>query len=219
MINLIVSLYKKEYLEDLSKSLKNINTGLDVKGFIIARIIVLIVTIVTCLLYKVSFFNSVLLLILIYGLYNYIFLTRHIIKRNEQIKEEGEKFFNILLLNLNNKNILDALTITCELVPGILSNEIKNALIEIKFGINHKDAFTNLYNRLSNTKFASILFVLKENNKEELTNAIYNYKELEFNKLNKKINMISNKILLIFILVGIPLIMLLIFCIEIIKYL
>lgn len=216
----MINWYPRSYINYLNKNLKKLNKyEQNADSFIKRRIIFELIVIIVLLLFRVSVINIVLITIFIHGYYNFICLNRHLIKIDKSIAKDSLMYFETLLLLIDSgKNLDDSLLLASSIIPGYLSDQIKYSLLEIKMRKDKKLVYNELYELLDKSIVSNILFALKDENIPVLVQEVESLRINLVNKHTRMLNNIPSKLLTIFIFVLIPLILLLIYSVNFIKY-
>lgn len=167
--------------------------------------------------FKTGYIYAPIALVIFYFSYDYLFLDKYFKKRISLFDQEALPFFEILTLTLESgRNLEQALEITCFNVDSNLSNEFKQALLEIKFGKSLLEALDSMKKRIPSETVNNIVLNITQTNAlgssilETLYNQIEFLREKQVLEIREKINKIPNKISIISVLFIVPLILLLI---------
>lgn len=111
-------------------------SGVNTINFINQRIITsIIVFILSLYIFKIGILLAPIITFIYYYLYEKILLDDKIIKRRKKLESESIHFFKVLTLSLETgRNLDEAIEITINNVKGLLPDEFKLAIKEVKYG-------------------------------------------------------------------------------------
>lgn len=157
------------------------------------------------------------IVILYYYLFYYYFITRPLKNRIYKLESEAIEFFEILSLTLESeKNLENALELTCFNIDSELSSEFKKSLLEMKFGKSLTEALKDLKLRIPSDNINNIILnIIDANNLgsnllDTMNNQIEFLRDKQIYDIKEQINKIPNKVSIISVLFVVPLILLMI---------
>ena len=152
-----------------------------------------------------------------YYLFYYIYITRPLKIRREKLDLEALYFFEVLTLTLESgRNLESSIEMTCLNIDSELSNEFKNALLEVKFGKSLIEALDNLKKRIPSETINNIILNITQTSVfgnsiiDTMNNQIEFLRDKQVLEIKGQINKIPNKVSIISVLFIIPLILLLV---------
>ena len=159
-------------------------------GFLYRRLLAtLIIFFVILFLIPFGYIIGPLLSILYYHGIEYLCFDYPIKKRVSSLNREAPYFLEILVLSLqSNLTLYQALEKTTNDVPGILSQEFKKVVEEVKMGKNLNDSLQDLQKRIPSKTLNNIILNIKVANSfgNNILDTVTN--ELEFLKNEEIIN-------------------------------
>lgn len=152
-----------------------------------------------------------------YYLFYYIYITRPLKNRREKLDLEALYFFEVLTLTLESgRNLESSIEMTCLNIDSELSNEFKNALLEVEFGKSLIEALDNLKKRIPSETINNIILNITQTSVfgnsiiDTMNNQIEFLRDKQVLEIKGQINKIPNKVSIISVLFIIPLILLLV---------
>jgi len=202
------------------------NYKIDINKVLTYKIIILLLTFVISLItYQNGYFWAPVLTVLVYFLYDYIFLDIPIKKRSKIMEHDAIFFFEVLALTLeSNRNLKECLSITTEAIDSELSREFKYALNEIKLGKSLSESLNDLKLRIPSKNVRVVLLNIIESNTygnnivDSLKNQIDYLMDRRILEIKGQINKIPMKISVVSVFFFIPIILLLVLGPVIINY-
>lgn len=166
---------------------------------------------------KLGYIIGPLVGIIWYYSFYYMFLEIPVTKRGRKLNREALDFFEILTLTLESgRNLENSIQIAVSNVHSELSDEFKQALIEVKLGKSLMEALDDMKARIPSETINNIILnitqteVFGSNILETMYNQIDFLREKEVLEIKGEINKIPNKISIISVLFVLPLILLII---------
>lgn len=157
------------------------------------------------------------IVIFYYYLFYYYFITRPLKNRIYKLESEAIEFFEILSLTLESeKNLENALELTCFNIDSELSHEFKKSLLEMKFGKSLSEALKDLKLRIPSDNINNIILNIIDSNNlgsdllDTMNNQIEFLRDKQIYDIKEQINKIPNKVSVISVLFVVPLILLMI---------
>lgn len=210
-----MKIYRDETINKINDKLILANIKIDATKYLNIKYIILIIFLLM-LLIKFNYLSLIFILLYI-CLYDYIVIQININKRIKKLENEALQFFDILLLTLDStSNLEKCLEVVIFNLDNEISNEFKNALVEIKFGKTLNEALESLKNRMPSKTIQNIITRIIESNIygndliKTLSNQIDYLKEKEFLEVKGEINKIPNKISIVTVVFIVPMILLII---------
>ena len=202
------------------------NYKIDINKVLTYKVIILVLTFVISLItYQNGYFWAPVITVLVYFLYDYIFLDIPIKKRSKIMEHDAIFFFEVLSLTLeSNRNLKECLTITTEAIDSELSREFKYALNEIKLGKSLSESLNDLKLRIPSKNVKVVLLNIIESNTygnnivDSLKNQIDYLMDRRILEIKGQINKIPMKISVVSVFFFIPIILLLVLGPVIINY-
>ncbi len=198
----------------------NINTLLGWKAALLV-----IVFILSLFIFKAGYLVSPILTVVVYFLYDYIFLDTKIKKRIKVIEHDAIFFFEVLSLTLqSDRNLKQCLVVTTSAIDSELSNEFKYVLSEVKLGKSLTESLNDCKYRIPSKSVRDVLLNIIESNTygnnivDSLNNQIEYLMDRRILDIKSQINKIPTKISVVSVLFFIPLIMLLILAPVLLSY-
>lgn len=202
------------------------NNKIDINRFLTIKLLLLIVVFVLILFVSsIGYILAPLITILVYFLYDYIFLDYKIKRRSNDLEHDSIFFFQVLALTIQSENNLKmCLEITSDSIDSEFSNEVKQSLNEVKLGKSLTEALQNLHNRIPSKAIKNVILNLIEANLygnsivDALQNQIDYITDKRILDIKSQINKIPTKISIVSVLFFIPLILMLILSPLLIQY-
>lgn len=169
------------------------------------------------LLYFLDFgyFIAPIVSVLFYLLFPFIFLSPKIEKRRKELEKDALFFFEILALSLEaGRGIKQALEITTSSISSKLSDEFKQVLKDVNFGVNLNDSLKELKYRIPSDAINNVILNIREANTfgNDIVDTMFNQVEYMREKraleLKAEISKMPIKISVVSVLFFIPLLLL-----------
>ena len=152
-----------------------------------------------------------------YHVYNDLVLDSKIKKRNALLEKNAIHFFEVLTLSLETgRNLSEAIEVTTSNVNGILSDEFKESLREVKFGKSLSEALNDMQERIPNDTINNVILSLTQSNLygnsilDNLSTQVDYLREKRRMEVKGKISRVPVLISVISVLIFIPLLLILI---------
>lgn len=212
-------IYASSSMKKISSKIKMLGkTKLTAMSFQNIRIIsTIIVSFLILYSTKLGYIVGPLVGIIWYYSFYYMFLEMPVAKRGRELNREALDFFEILTLTLESgRNLENSIQIAVSNVHSELSDEFKQALIEVKLGKSLMEALDDMKARIPSETINNIILnitqteVFGSNILETMYNQIDFLREKEVLEIKGEINKIPNKISIISVLFILPLILLII---------
>lgn len=224
----IKKLYSKKTIKRIENKIKMLgpDTKININVFLTLKLILLILVFFLCIyIFKIGYIIAPIVTIILYFLYDYLFLDLSINKRADILEHDAIFFFEVLSLTLQSEsNLKVCLEITTDAIDSELSKEFSQALKESKLGKSLNESLNDLKNRIPSKTVNNIILNLIESNVygNSITSSLENQIEYITDKrmleIKGKINKMPTKISIVSVLFFIPLILLLILSPVIINY-
>ncbi len=212
-------IYATSSMKSIDKKIKMLgNTKLTALKFQNLRIITTVL-IAFIILYttELGYIFGPLIGIIWYNAFYYLFLEMQVQKRERKLNREALDFFEILTLTLESgRNLENSIQIAVMNVHSELSNEFKQALVEVNLGKSLMEALDDMKARIPSETINNIILnitqteVFGNNILETMYNQIEFLREKEILEIKGEINKIPNKISIISVMFILPLILLMI---------
>lgn len=155
--------------------------------------------------------------VLYYYLFYYVSITKPLKDRVRKLDSEAVYFFEVLALTLESgRNLENSIEMTCLNIDSDLSNEFKNALLEVKFGKSLIEALEDLKKRIPSETINNIILNITQTSVfgnsiiDTMNNQIEFLRDKQVLEIKAQINKIPNKVSIVSVLFIIPLILLLV---------
>ena len=222
-------IYNKKYIERIVNKVKLLGIGDKTSAYdlIITRLITsVLVFILLLFIFDYGYIIAPVGTILYYILFNRIALDNKIRKREVKLESEAMHFFEVLTLSLETgRNLVEAIDVTTANVNGLLSNEFKETVREVKFGKSLNEALSDMQARIPSDTINNIVLSLTESNLygnsiiKNLYNQIDFLREKRKMEVKGRISKVPVLISVISVFFFIPLLLLLILGPIILEYL
>lgn len=222
-------IYNKRYIDKLLKKVKLLGIGDNTSAYdlILIRLITSIIIFVLLLfIFDYGYIVAPVGTIIYYLLFNKSTLDDKIKKRMIKLEAEAMHFFEVLTLSLETgRNLVEAIDVTTSNVSGILSDEFKETVREVKFGKSLNEALNDMQERIPSDTINNIILSLTESNLygnsiiENLYNQIDFLREKRKMEVKGRISKVPILISVISVFFFIPLLLLLIVGPIILEYL
>ena len=129
-------IYSKNTINEISKkiSLLGVSSKLDTYSFLNIRLAIsIMVFLIIMFISRFGYILAPLSSIIVYKLYTYIVLDYKVKNRQVLLESEAMQFFEILTLSLETgRNLQEAIEVTVDSSNGLLCDEFKEMLREVK---------------------------------------------------------------------------------------
>ncbi len=225
---LVKLIYRQKTIEKYQRKIEKlgIKSKYDMYKILNAKFFTSILLFVV-LLY-ISKFGYILAPIVVYFytlLYDYIVLDLGIKKRTTIMEKEAMHFFEVLTLSVDTgRNLLEAIKITTDNVPGELSLEFKEALRQVTYGKSLNEAISDMQKRIPSDNINNIILLLNQSNIfgnsviDNLYEQVDYLREKRKMEVKAKIAKLPVRISIISVLFFIPLMLLIILAPIILSY-
>lgn len=164
----IARIYNKKYIQKLVSKIKLLGTGDKTSAYdvIVTRLITsVLVFLILLFLSNYGYIVAPIGTFLYYSLYTNATLDDKIKKRAIKLEAEAMHFFEVLTLSLETgRNLVEAIDVTTANVSGLLSNEFKETVREVKFGKSLNEALNDMQARIPSDTINNIVLSLTESN-------------------------------------------------------
>ena len=161
-------LYNKNYITKLVNKTKLLGTGDKTSAYdlIVTRLISSIMVFVILLfIFDYGYIVAPIGTLVYYMLFNKATLDDKIKKREVKLESEAMHFFEVLTLSLETgRNLVEAIDVTTANVNGLLSNEFRETVREVKFGKSLNEALSDMQARIPSDTINNIVLSLTESN-------------------------------------------------------
>lgn len=218
-MNITKWIYCEKDIRKIQKKINMLgNTKLNAITFMNYRLL----TTIGFALFIIIFTNLGYLLIpvftlLYYFLFYYVSITKPLKDRVRKLDSEAVYFFEVLTLTLESgRNLENSIEMTCLNIDSDLSNEFKNALLEVKFGKSLIEALEDLKKRIPSETINNIILNITQTSVfgnsiiDTMNNQIEFLRDKQVLEIKAQINKIPNKVSIISVIFIIPLILLLV---------
>lgn len=222
-------IYSKKQIEDISKKLKLLGTSnrLGIYEFLNIKYFgTLIIFVLVLFISKIGFILAPIIAFIYFKGIHYLLIDNKIKQRTIDLEREALSFFEILTLSLETgRNLTEALNVTTESCSGVLVDEFREVIREVKYGKSLNESMTAMQERIPSDTINNILLSLTQANLygSSIINSLYNQIDYlrEKRKLEVKaeISKIPIKISVISVFFFIPLILFIILVPVILEYL
>jgi len=159
-------LYRKKTVTSIQKriNLLGINNEYNALEFMNLRVITTGVLFIVCLLFmNYGYILAPIISIMYYTLLPVVLIETKIKKRGRKLENETMYFFEILTLSLESgRNLQTALEITSSNIDSELSEEVKYALQEVKYGRNLDEGLENMNARIPSDTINNIILNIRK---------------------------------------------------------
>lgn len=219
---IIKKIYREKDIKSTQEKINMLGSNPKIKfdavSFLNTRMITTILLLIFLIVFSsVEYFLIPFIIIIYYNLFYYVLITTPINKRIKKLDMEALTFFEILTLTLESeRNLENALEITCYNVDSELSNEFKHSLIETKFGRSLMESLEDLKKRIPSETINNIILNITQTSVfgnsiiETMNNQVDYLREKQILELKGQINKIPNKVSIISVVFVVPLILLII---------
>lgn len=164
----VLAIYNQKYIDKLVNKVKLLGTGDKTSAYdlVITRLATsVIVFIVLMFVSNYGYIVAPIGTFLYYVLFNRATLNNKIKKREVKLEAEAMHFFEVLTLSLETgRNLVEAIDVTTANVEGLLSNEFKETVREVKFGKSLNEALSDMQARIPSDTINNIILSLTESN-------------------------------------------------------
>ena len=225
----IKKIYSKKYIDKQIAKIKLLGTGnkLDVYDLMVGRLFSSVLLFIIVLgLFNYGYIMAPLITLVYYFLFNRAVLDDKLKKRQIKLESEAMHFFEVLTLSLETgRNLVEAIEVTTSNVSGILSDEFKETIREVNFGKSLNEALSDMQVRIPSDTVSNIILSLTESNLygNSIINNLYN--QIDFLREKRKmevkgrISKVPVLISVISVLFFIPLLLLIILGPILLEYL
>ena len=225
----IKKIYSKKYIDKQIAKIKLLGTGnkLDVYDLMVGRLFSSVLLFIIVLgLFNYGYIMAPLITLVYYFLFNRAVLDDKLKKRQIKLESEAMHFFEVLTLSLETgRNLVEAIEVTTSNVSGILSDEFKETVREVNFGKSLNEALSDMQVRIPSDTVSNIILSLTESNLygNSIINNLYN--QIDFLREKRKmevkgrISKVPVLISVISVLFFIPLLLLIILGPILLEYL
>ena len=227
--DLIKKIYSKKYINKIKAKVKLLgnDSKLNPYDILIIRLLSSILIFGICLYsFNYGYIIAPIVTVIYYIFYNEIVLDSKIKKRNALLEKNAIHFFEVLTLSLETgRNLSEAIEVTTSNVDGILSDEFKESLREVKFGKSLSEALNDMQERIPNDTINNVILSLTQSNLygnsilESLSTQVDYLREKRKMEVKGKISKIPVLISIISVLIFIPLLLIIILGPVILEYL
>ena len=225
----INKIYSKNYINKVRKKIKLLgnNSNIDLYDFLIVRMLTSVLIFCICLYsFNYGYIIAPIMTLIYYHLYNDLVLDNKIKKRNSLLEKNAIHFFEVLTLSLETgRNLSEAIEVTTSNVDGILSDEFKESLREVKFGKSLSEALNDMQERIPNDTINNVILSLTQSNLygnsilDNLSTQVDYLREKRRMEVKGKISKVPVLISIISVLIFIPLLLILILGPVLLEYL
>lgn len=225
----IKKIYSRSYIEKTRKKIKLLGNDnkIDLYDFLLIRLLSSIFLFCICLYcFSYGYIIAPIVTVIYYFFYNEILIDNKIKKRNTSLEKNAIHFFEVLTLSLETgRNLSEAIQVTVTNVDGILSDEFKEALREVKFGKSLTEALSDMNERIPNDTINNVILSLTQSNLygnsilDNLMTQVDYLMEKRKMEVKGKISKIPVLISVISVLVFIPLLLIIILGPVLLEYL
>lgn len=212
------SLYNKKTIKRISEKNKllGINYNYNIKNLLINHLIITILILVLCTIFKIDFIISLFLSAIYFFSAEYFFFDLRLMKRAKLLEKESLFYFQVLALSLESgTNLKRAIEITSKNIDNTLSNEFKKVTEDVYLGKSLTESLNDLKLRIPSDTVNNIIINLLESNiyGNNMIDSLNNQLDYLSDKLvletKAKINKMPTKISIVSVLIFIPLMILL----------
>lgn len=222
-------IYSKNTINEISKkiSLLGVSSKLDTYSFLNIRLAIsIMVFLIIMFISRFGYILAPLSSIIVYKLYTYIVLDYKVKNRQVLLESEAMQFFEILTLSLETgRNLQEAIEVTVDSSNGLLCDEFKEMLREVKYGKSLTEAMEGLEGKIPSDSIKNIILSLTQADLygssiiESLHNQIDYLREKRRMEVKATISKIPIKISIISVFFFIPLILIIILGPVLLQYL
>lgn len=218
-MNFIRKIYRQKDIKSIQEKINMLgSTKMDAVKFMNYRLLSTIIFALFIIIFtKLGYLLIPFLTVLYYYLYYYLNITKPLKKRREKLDREALYFFEVLTLTLESgRNLENSIEMTVMNVDSELSNEFKNALLEVKFGKSLTEALENLKRKIPSETINNIILNITQTSVfgnsiiDTMNNQIEFLREKQVLEIKGQINKIPNKVSIVSVIFVIPLILLLV---------
>ena len=220
--------YRKKTVDEVSKKIKllGVSSKLNAYRFLNIQLFgTIFIFLVGFFCFKIGFLIGPLFgFLYYYGIY-YFLLNRRIKIRQKVMEEEAIQFFEILTLSIETgRNLQEAINVTIESFDGVLVNEFKEVLREVRFGKSMTEALRDMVVAIPSDTITNIIVTLTDANIYGSSIIDSLYTQLDYLREKRKamvkaeINKVPVKISIISVFFFIPLLLLIILGPVILSY-
>ena len=225
----VKKIYSKNYIDKTKKKIKLLgkDNKMDLYEFLLVRFFSAILLFLVCLYsFNYGYVVAPIATVIYYFCYNEIVLNNKIKIRDSMLEKNAIHFFEVLTLSLETgRNLSEAINVTVSNVDGVLSEEFKEALREIKFGKSLNEALSGMSERIPNDTINNVILSLTQSNLygnsilDNLSTQVDYLREKRKMEVKGKISKIPMLISVISVLIFVPLLLILILGPVILEYL
>lgn len=218
--NLVQKVYREKDILKIQSKLNymGFDKKIDAITFMNIRLIVTLFLFTTLLLvFNNGYVIAPIVTLIVYFLFNYLFIDNKIKKRVEKLDKEALHFFEILTLTLESgRNLEKALEVTCFNVESELSSEFKKTLFEMKFGKSLSESLEGMKKRIPSETVNNIILNITQTDVfgnsiiDTMNNQIEFLREKQLLETKERINKIPNKVSILSVVFVLPLILILV---------
>lgn len=212
------NIYRKKTIKKLEKKCKllGVNNTIEPVIFMNIRVLITILLFLLLLFTDKGFIYAPLISIVFYIGSEY-YLDLKIKKRSNKLNNESIFFFQIFILSLESgKNLKGALELTCENINSEISDEFKQALLEVELGKSLTEALNSIKDRIPSKEINNIILNIKQSSLfgnniiDSLNNQIDYLRENRLLSIKAIINKMPMKISVISVIFIVPIVLLLV---------
>lgn len=202
-------LYQRKTITRINKKLKLLNSKYSTLFVLNTRLLIsLIVLVFSVLFFDIGFILGPLLAIIIYYLFEFIFLDLKIKKRVRRLNEESLPFFEMLFLVLKKDNLLQAIDNVSNIMDTEIAKSFRKVVNEVSLGKSLNSSLDSLKSILPSQEIKLLIVSLQNTNieilkkeLEEQIKVLHDKNELYSNYKIKLISIKGNLITILFIVV------------------
>ena len=164
----IRTIYNKKYVDKIVKKFKLLGYDNKINPYdvMVTRLVTSIL--VFCISLYVSEYGYIvapLLTFAYYLLFSQVMIEDRLKKRTIQLEKEAMHFFEVLTLSLETgRNLVSAFEVTTNNVSGLLSDEFKESIRQVKFGKSLSEALYDMQDRIPSETINNIILSLTQAN-------------------------------------------------------
>lgn len=158
-------LYQKKTIERVTKKLKILNSKYSTIFILNTRLFISLITLLLVVIFfDIGIVLGPLIAIIIYYLFEYLFLDLKIIKRIKKLNQESLIFFELLLISIKKDNLLQAINNVANIVNIEISFHFKKVLNEVSIGKSLSSSLDTLKSHIPSKEIKFLIASLQNTN-------------------------------------------------------
>lgn len=164
----IRTIYNKNYVDKIVKKVRLLgyDNKTDPYNIMVLRLLTsVMVFFISLYLFNYGYIVAPLLTFSYYLLFTQVTINDKLKKRTILLEKEAMHFFEVLTLSLETgRNLVSAFEVTTTNVNGVLSNEFKESIRQVKFGKSLSEALYDMQERIPSETINNIILSLTQAN-------------------------------------------------------